>query len=395
MSSLQPSSRARAVAESATLAVTAKVQELRRQGKDVISLGAGEPDFPTPEPVAAAGVHAIHSGNTRYTAATGTMELREAAAGWFGRSIGLQLAPSEVIVTAGAKPALHVALLALVERGDPVLIPAPYWVSYPDLVRIAGGVPVEIPPVPEQGFLHTGAQIAAAARQHQAKGLILNYPNNPSGANPTRSQLADVVTAALAAGLWILSDEIYAALIYDGGVHTSPATLGAARERTLVVAGGTKSHSLTGWRVGFLAGPAPIIAACGRIQSQVIGNPCTISQAAALEVCRMDSREELARRLAAFATRRRFLVEEFARIKGLALTPPQGAFYALVDAREVCARLRTSDLELTTQLLDETGVACMPGSAFAIPGFLRFSYAASLEELREAMSRLRGFMARR
>lgn len=392
MSALRPCARARAIQESATLAVTAKVAELKRQGKDVISLGAGEPDFPTPPPIAEAGVKAIQTGNTRYTAATGTAELRAAGAQWLTKQLGVAFAADEVIVTAGAKPALHMALMTLVERGDKVMIPSPYWVSYPDLVRIADGVPVELPAQPDQAFLPTGKQIDAWSKQHQAKGLILNYPNNPSGANPTRAQMAEIVAAAAANDLWILSDEIYFALLYDGATHVSPASVPGGRERTVVVSGGTKSHSLTGWRVGFLAAPAHIVATAGRVQSQVIGNPCTISQEAALAACRWDASTEIQKRVKAFDERRRYLVRELNEIPGLKLAPPKGAFYALVDVRELCKRAQCTDQQIAARLLEEHLLAVMPGSAFAIPGFIRLSYAASLQDLGKAVERIRAFV---
>ena len=394
MSALRPCTRARAIQESATLAVTAKVADYKRQGKDVISLGAGAPDVPTPTPIAEAGVKAIQTGNTRYTSASGTMELRTAAASWLTRQIGVSYTKDEVMVSAGAKPALHMALMSLVEKGDKVLIPSPYWVSYPDLVRVAEGVPIELPPLPEQEFVPTGAQIDQACRQHQARGLILNYPNNPSGANPTRAQMSQIVAAAAKNDVWILSDEIYFALLYDGSTHVSPASVPLGRERTVVVTGGTKSHSLTGWRVGFLAASAEIVAAAGRIQSQVIGNPCTISQEAALMACTWDASEEIARRVKAFDERRRFLVAEINSIPGLKLTPPKGAFYALVDARELCKKVGCNDQQLAARLLEEHLLAVMPGSAFAIPGFIRLSYAASMQELKTAVERLRKFVAK-
>ena len=386
---LRPNARARAVADSVTLAISAKAAELRRAGKDVVSLGAGEPDFPTPEPVAEAGVRAIQRGDTRYTPAMGTNELREAACTWFERTFGLRYALPEVMVTAGAKPALHMALMSVLEPGDRVLLPAPYWVSYPDLIRVADGEPVVLPPAPEQGFVPTGAQIAAAAREHGARGLILNFPGNPSGAVPSRQQMQEIVDAARAHDLWILSDEIYGTLIYEGD-HVSPAAL--ARERTMVVNGGSKSHTLTGWRVGFLAGPEEVIAAAGRVQSQVIGNPSAISQAAAVSACLTDLSAELQRRRTAYDQRRRFLVERINRIPGLHLRPPQGAFYALVDARELLARLRIDDVALCQRLLDEVYLATVPGTAFAIPGFVRLSFATGMRELERAVERLERFV---
>lgn len=391
MPSPSPSSRARGIQESATLAIMAEALALRAAGHDVVSLSAGEPDFPTVPSIAQAGVAAIDAGQTRYTAAAGMPDLRAAAARWFGATYGLRYAAENVLVTAGAKPALHMALLSLVERGDRVLLLAPFWVSYPDLIRVADGEPIVVPAVPEQGFVHDGDQIAAAAREHRAKGLILNYPNNPSGAVPSRAQIEGIVRAAAAAGLWILSDEIYGSMLYDGREHVSPAALPDGDGRVLVVNGGTKSHSMTGWRIGFLAGPAPLIAAAARIQSQVLGNACTISQHAALALCNGDHAAEARRRMESFDARRRYLVAQIAEIPGLQLAAPGGAFYALVDARELCARLRCDDVELARRLLHEAHLATVPGTPFAIPGFIRLSFSASMTDLEKAVARLGAF----
>ena len=394
MSPLQLSSRALAISESVTLAIAAKAAAMRKQGQDIISLGAGEPDFGTVEAVAAAGIEAIRNGQTRYTAAAGTPELREAAAGWFKKTYGLNYSPSQVMVTAGAKPAVHMGLMAIVEAGDTVLLPAPYWTSYPDLVRIAGGNPVDMPLVRDQDFIHTGEQVLAAAREHGAKGIILNYPNNPSGAVPTPDQLREIVLAAVEADLWILTDEIYGTMVYDGAEHLSPAAVPEAAGRVLVVNGCTKSHTLTGWRVGFLAGPDEIIAAAARLQSQAIGNPCTISQAALLEACLGDHGDELARRVQEFDERRRYIVDAINKIAGLSVKPPKGAFYTLVDAKQLCSMMMVDDVGLAEVMLNEALLAVVPGSAFAAPGFLRLSYSVSMSELERAMDRLSDWVAR-
>ncbi|MEO6594427.1 MAG: pyridoxal phosphate-dependent aminotransferase [Planctomycetota bacterium] len=391
MAGLVPNARSHRIEQSATLAISAKAARMRQEGLDVVSLGAGEPDFPTPEPIAQAGIRAIEEGNTRYTPAAGTSELRAAGAKWLGRTFGTDYSAEEVMVCAGAKGALHMALDTVVEPGDSVLVLAPHWVSYPALIRIADGVPVVLPAVPDLGFVHPAAAIAAAAMQHRAKGIILNFPNNPSGAVPTRAQVQSFVDVAKEHGMWILSDEIYATLLYDGATHVSPAVLPGGRERTILVNGFTKSHTLTGWRTSFMAAPRPIIDAACRIQSQVLGNPCTISQAATLAACEQPLPDEQTRRMRAFDERRRYLVAGIAGIPGLALTAPRGAFYALVDARKICAQRRIDDIVVCEQLLDEHMLAAVPGSAFAIPGFVRLSYAASMEQLQMAVTRLRAY----
>ena len=391
MQSLVPNRRSQSIEESATLAISFRAQQLKAQGKDVIALGAGEPDFPTPAPITDAAIHAIEQGKYRYTPASGLPQLREAGSKWLADAFDLRFRPDEVLVTAGAKPALHMALSTIVEKGDRVLVLAPYWVSYPAIVRMADGEPVIVPPVPEQGFVHTSEQIAAAAKQHGARGIVLNYPNNPSGAVPTRAQLESITRVAAEHGMWIVSDEIYAQLRYDGAEYASPAHFEAGRGRTLVVGGFTKSHTLTGWRVGFLAGPSNIIAAAARIQSQVLGNACTISQEASLAACAEPPHEEIARRLPAFDERRRYLVDAISAIPGLRLPAPKGAFYAFVDARGLCERLRITDTELCNRLLEEKHLATVPGSAFGAPGFFRVSYAAPMRDLKAAVERLQAF----
>ncbi len=391
MSGPVPNARSRRIEESATLAISARAAALKAAGHDVVSLGAGEPDFPTPGPVAEAGIRAIQQGNTRYTAAAGTPELRAAGASWFARAFGLRYDAASVMVCAGAKAALHMALEALVEPGDRVLVLAPYWVSYPALVTLADAEPVVVAPSPESGFVHDAATIAAAVAEHGVKGLILNFPNNPSGAVPSRDQLQAIVDVAVANDLWIVSDEIYALLVFDGREHVSPAQLRGGRDRTLVVNGFTKSHTMTGWRTSFLAGPTAVIEAAARAQSQVLGNPCTISQAAMLAACETPLDDELARRTRAFAERRDFLVREVNAIRGLRLHAPHGTFYALLDVRAIGRRRGLDDTQVAAQLLERHRLAAVPGSAFGAPGFLRLSFAVAMDQLQKATARLRAF----
>ncbi len=393
MSTIPESRRARAIHDSITLAISARASTMRRDGIDVVSLSAGEPDFPTPEPIQDAGVAAIREGRTRYTPAAGIPELRKAAADWFRRRFGIPYQAENISVTAGAKPALTLGLMAIVDEGDRVLLPAPFWASYTDIVRLAGGEPVPIRAVPEQGFVHTGEQIAAAARRHGAKGVVVNFPNNPSGAVASRAQLEEIVDAAIENDLWIVSDEIYARLLYDGREHVSPASFERAFDRVLVVNGGTKSHSMTGWRVGFLAGPTATVDAVARIQSQAVGNTCTISQYAAIQVCEETDDSEVNRRLAAFDERRRYLVDAVNGIDGLSAAMPDGAFYVLVDVHEASKRLGIGDdVVFAERLLNEARVAVIPGTPFEIPGFIRLSYAVSMDDLKRAVARLREFV---
>jgi aspartate aminotransferase len=245
--------------------------------------------------------------------------------------------------------------------------------------------------VPEQGFVHDAATVEAAFQRHRAKGLIVNFPNNPSGAVPSRAQVQAIVDVCRRHDAWIVSDEIYGTLLYDDAEHVSPAALPGGRERTVVVNGFTKSHTLTGWRTSFLAAPRAVVDAASRIQSQVLGNACTISQAATLAACEQPLPDEHRRRMQAFDERRRYLVDQVNRIPGLRLTAPRGAFYALVDARGWCEQRGVDDVALCERLLEQQLLAAVPGSAFAIPGFVRLSYAAAMDQLRAAVTRLRAF----
>ena len=388
MSGLAPNARSGRIEESATLAISAEASRLRAAGKDVVSLGAGEPDFPAPEPIARAGVAAIEEHNYRYTATSGVPALRAAGSAWLRETFGLDYPPEEVMVTAGAKGALHMALETIIEPDDRVLVLAPYWVSYPALVTMAGGEPVIVEAMPERGFIHDAATLERAAAEHKAKGIIYNSPNNPSGAVAPKADVQALVDLCKERDMWIISDEIYATLLYDGTEQTSPAALPGGRERTIVVNGFTKSHTMTGWRASFMAGPKEIIEAAGRIQSQLLGNPCTISQAAMLKACEHPVPEDQEMRMKAFAERRAFLLERVNAIPGLSLAPPMGAFYAMIDCRPICAQRGLDDFAICRQLLKDQLLALVPGSAFAAPGFIRASYAASMEVLEKAVQRL-------
>jgi len=388
MTGLAPNARSHLIEASATLAITATAARLKAAGHDVVSLGAGEPDFATPEVVARAGIAAIEQGNYRYTPAAGIPALRQAGAEWLSAEFGLNYGPEEVMVCAGAKAALHMALAAIVEPGDTVLLLAPYWVSYPALITMAGGQPIIVPANPARNFVHDEASIEAAAAKHNAKGIIVNFPNNPSGSVPSRNDVRALVDLCVRRDMWIISDEIYSTMLYDDAVHVSPAALPGGRERTVIVNGFTKSHTLTGWRTSFFAAPADIVETAARIQSQVLGNACTISQAAMLEACRQPLPDEHAMRMKAFTERRNFLVTEVNKIAGISLVAPRGAFYALLDIRPICDARGIDDVEACQQLLEQHQLAIVPGQAFGTPGFVRCSYAASIETLKKAVERI-------
>ena len=390
MSGLLPNARSRRIVESATLAISATAARLKAEGKDVVSLGAGEPDFPVPAPIAAAGVRAIQEGNYRYTPAPGVPELRAAGARWLQQAFGLSYGKDEVMVCAGAKAALHMALAAIVEPGDRVLILAPYWVSYPALVTMADGVPAIVPAVPEQGFVHTPEQVAAAIAQHGAKGIILNFPNNPSGMAPTREQVQAIVDTCLRHGLWIVSDEIYRRLVYEGEPNMSPVSLAPRfKERTAIIDGASKAFAMTGYRIGFVAAPQPLAAAVGRLHSQLTGSPNAISQAAYLAGLQQEP-PEVAAMCGEFQRRRDILVKGLEAI-GLRTPWPRGAFYAFPDvARFLDERGSKGFCE---DLLEQQNLAVVPGSAFELEGYIRLSYATSIAQIELALERLGRFVA--
>lgn len=380
--------RALMVKESATLAIASKAIRMKESGIDVISLSAGEPDFPTPDPIAEAGVQAIRAGKTKYTSPAGTIEARRAVCTLLRRDHGLDYRPEEILITAGAKPGIHVALMAAMEVGDAVVVPAPFWVSYPDIIRLAGGEPHILAAVPEQGFVHRKEQLLQAVRDCQARGLIFNSPNNPSGAVHTRQQVRDLVEVAEYEDLWIISDEIYGRLLYDGAEHVSPAHFPEGRRRTFLVNGPSKTYAMTGWRLGFLAGPEEYIQAAYRIQSQITGNTCTPGQWAATEAFANDHTPALQKMLTAFDARRRLALDLLAAIPRLRPTRPSGAFYIVVDVRPILKERGIDDVQMAERLLEDVKLALVPGAPFALPGFIRISYAASEATIREGIRRL-------
>jgi aspartate aminotransferase len=386
------SKRARDLSPSATLALSAKARELKRQGKPIISLTAGEPDFDTPEPVKEAAARAMREGFTKYTAAEGILELREAVCQTASRLYGLNHRPEEVIVCNGAKHALFNVLFTLCDEGDEVVFPAPYWVSYPDLVRVAGARPVVIP---SDGAGRFSLDRLKEVTTDRTRMLILNSPNNPAGFVYDRAWMREVAEFCVRRGIWILSDEIYDRLVYDGACHVPVAALSAeVRARTVWVGSVSKTYAMTGWRIGYAVGPAEVIRACAVLQSQTASNANSIAQKAAVAALRMPDRyiEEI-RTL--FDERRRLLWSRLRGIDGVHCVEPRGAFYVFADVRSLLERplefkgrrIERSE-ELAAWLLEEAFVAAVPGEPFGAPGYLRFSYALDVDSLREAAGRL-------
>ena len=386
----EPSRRLAAIPPSPTLTISARAKELAAAGRKVLNLSAGEPDFDTPAHIRDAAVAAVNGGATRYTPADGTPELKRAIAGKLQRENGLEYAPNEIIATCGAKHALYNLCLALLNPGDEALIPAPYWVSYPAMTRLAEASPVEVACPPETGFKLTPEALADALGP-KTRLLFLNSPNNPSGAVYTRAELKAL--GEVLAGredIIVATDDIYEHLLYtDGEAFANlPMAVPALRDRCVVVNGVSKAYAMTGWRLGYAAGPAWLVGAMKKLQSQSTSNPAAVSQAAATaaldgdQQCVADMRK-------AFRARRDRFVAGLNKAPGIECAMPAGAFYAFADCREaIAARGLDDDVAFAEWLLEDAEIAAVPGSAFGMPGFMRFSYASSQETLDEAAARL-------
>ncbi len=393
------SDRLARVKPSPTIAVSALAAELKAAGRDVIALGAGEPDFDTPEHIKAAARAAIDAGRTKYTAVDGIAELKEAVCEKFRRDNGLAYTPAQVSVGSGGKQMLYNALTATLDEGDEVIIPAPYWVSYPDMVRLAGGVPVVVPAGPEAGFRLTPARLEAAITP-RTKWLIFNSPANPTGAGYSRTELKALTDVLMRhPHVWVLSDDIYEHLVFDGFEFCTPAEVEPGlKGRTLTVNGVSKAYAMTGWRIGYGAGPEELIAAMRKIQSQSTSNPCSISQWAAVEAL-TGPQDFLEEWRAVFGRRRDLVVEGLNAAPGIDCPVPQGAFYVYPSIRGCIGRTSaggtviSDDEAFARALLEEEGVAVVFGAAFGLSPHIRVSYATSDEALEEACARIRRFCA--
>ena len=387
------------VRPSPTMAMTALAMELRRAGRDVIGLSAGEPDFPTPDNIRAAGIRAIEEGRTRYTAADGMVELKQAVCTKFARENGLSYTVEQISIGSGGKQVLFNALVATLNPGDEVIIPAPYWVSYPDMVLLAGGKPVIVPTTLENGF-RLRAEALEAAITPRTRWLILNSPGNPTGAGHGREQLAALTEVLMRhPHVWVLSDDIYEHLVYDDFTFCTPAEVEPGLyERTLTVNGVSKAYAMTGWRIGYAGGPEALIAGMRKLQSQSTSNPCTISQWAAVEAL-TGPQGFIETNKALFRRRRDLVLRHLRAIDGIECPTPQGAFYVypsiagLIGRRSPAGTLIDSDEAFATALLEEAGVAVVFGAAFGLSPAFRISYAASDETLEEACARIEAFCA--
>ena len=377
---------------SPTMAVTSKAREMRAAGRDVIGLGAGEPDFDTPDNIKEAAIEAIKRGDTKYTAVDGTIDLKKAIQAKFSRENGLSYELDQITVGTGGKQVLYNAFMATVNKGDEVIIPAPYWVSYPDIILLAGGKPKIIKCDEKDNFKLTPKKLSKAISK-KTKWIILNSPSNPTGSTYTKKEIEELSKILLKyKKIYILSDDIYEHITYDNFNFFTIAQVSKLKEKTLTMNGVSKSYAMTGWRIGYAAGPKEIIKAIGKIQSQSTSNPSSISQAAAVEALN-GTQSFIQERSDAFKERRDFVVNSLNNIKGISCLKPNGAFYVFPSCKKLLGKktkLKT-DTEFVEKLLEKANVAVVQGSAFGLDGYFRISYATSMENLKIAMGRIKSF----
>ena len=387
---------ASAIASSSTLAINNLYKQMKAEGKDALGFGVGEPDFNTPDNIKAAGIRAIEENQTRYTAAAGTPELKEAICYRLQQDFGLSYKPSEIAVASGAKHSLYIALQCLLNPGDEVILPAPYWVSYIEMIRMCGAVPVVIESTHEDDFKITPEKLEAAITD-KTKLMILNNPSNPTGMIYGREELKALADICVAHDLYIVSDEIYYCLVYDNRPFTSVASLGEEiKAHTILVNGVSKAYAMTGWRIGYTAAPENITKVMSNYLGHSTAAPSTISQAAAVEAFR-GSQDSVHMMHDAFEARRNYMVERMNAIPHISCLKPEGAFYVMMNLDEVLGHtIRghqiNNSADFASAFVQEEMVATVPGGAFGADHYVRWSYATDMETIRKAMDRLENFM---
>ena len=392
------SQRCQRVTGSLTLAIDAKAKEMKQKGIDVVGFGAGEPDFDTPEHIRKAAKDALDLGKTRYTPAAGMPELRQAICDKLKRDNGLDYVPQQIVVSNGAKHSLFNSFQALLEEGDEVIVPGPYWVSYPEIVRMAGGVPVIVEGREENNFKPTIDDFRAAVTD-KTRAVVINSPNNPNGFVFTREELQAIGDLAIEKDLSIVSDEIYEFLVYDGAEHISIASLSPEiKERTIVINGMSKAYAMTGWRIGYTASPLNAAKAMTNFQSHSTSCPNSIAQYAALTALSGPD-DQLKSMVAEFDRRRRRIVELINEIPGLSCKPPKGAFYVMMNIGGVFGKRYNGapiidSMSFTQLLLDNSHVAVVPGAGFGADAYVRLSYATSMENIEKGLARIKEFVGK-
>lgn len=386
------------ISSSVTLAISAKAKQMKADGIDVVGFGAGEPDFDTPEHIKEAAKKAIDEGFTKYTSASGIKELKEAICRKFKNDNNLDYSPDEVLISCGAKHSIFNTILALCSEGDEVILPSPYWVSYPEMIKVAGARSVILPTTQENNFKITPQQLQEALTS-KTKLLILNSPSNPTGMIYTKDELVSISNILIEKGIFCISDEIFEKIIYDGQEHVSIASLNnKVKELTIVINGVSKAYSMTGWRIGYAAGPKEIIKAMSNLQSHSTSNPTSISQRAAL-VALEGTQESLHNMVTEFDKRRDYIVKRLKSINGISCLKPQGAFYVFPDVSQIIRRTfrnqtARDSILLAQILLEEANVAVVPGNAFGAGEHIRLSYAISMENISKGLDRLEGLIAK-
>ena len=384
------------ISPSAPLAIDSKAKKLKAEGIDVVGFGAGEPDFDTPVHIKQAAIAAIEAGFTKYTPASGTMTLKEAICAKFKKDNGLDYAPANIVISNGAKHSLVNVFQAICNPGDEVIIPAPFWVSYPEMVKLADGVPVIVYTTEEQGFKFTVDQIRQAVTA-KTKAIILNSPSNPTGMVYTREELAELADLAVEKGFYVVSDEIYEKLIYDGKTHVSIASINEKiKAQTIIVNGVSKTYAMTGWRIGYTASTPEIAKIMSNVQSHATSNPNSIAQKAA-EAAISGPQDMVATMVAAFASRRDYMVKRINSMPGLSCVNPNGAFYVMMNISQLMGKelaglkIQSSD-DFANVLLEKANVALVPGSGFGIDTHVRLSYATSQENITKGLDRIEQFL---
>ena len=377
---------------SPTIAVAQKARELKAAGKDVIGLGAGEPDFDTPENIKKAAIEAISRGDTKYTAVDGTPALKQAIVNKFKRENNLKYSTDEITVGTGGKQVLYNAFMATLNKGDEVIIPAPFWVSYPDMVLLAGGKPKIVKCSETEGFKLTPQKLKKAISK-KTKWLILNSPSNPTGAGYTKNEIKNLSKVLIKnKKIHILSDDIYEHITYDNFKFFTIAQISKLKNRTITMNGVSKSYAMTGWRIGYAGGPKEIIKAIRKIQSQSTSNPSSVSQAAAVEALN-GTQKFIKKRSNAFKQRRDFVVKSLNKISGISCLKPNGAFYVFPSCKKLLGKKTKlkNDSDFVKKLLEKSNIAVVQGSAFGLDGHFRISYATSMKKLKVAMKRIKSF----
>ncbi len=383
---MEISTRASQLTPSLTLSIDSKAKAMKAEGIDICGFGAGEPDFDTPEHIKQAAIAALEGGFTKYTPSSGLPELRQAIADKFAADNGLEYRPSQVIVSNGAKHSCYNAILATCEAGDEVIIPAPYWVSYPDMVRLAGAEPV-IVQTSERNRWKMSAKEFENAMTPRTKMLIMNSPNNPSGSVYTREELEAIVEVAAEEDIYILSDEIYEKLVYDGAKHVSIASLSKeAYDLTITVNGFSKSYAMTGWRLGYMGAPEAVAKAVDSVQSHSTSNPCSFAQKGAIAALKGDQ-QPLSDMHDEFDMRRNYMYDRIAKIANITAVKPEGAFYILVNI----SQLGLTSQNFADRLLSKANVAVIPGAAFGDDRTIRLSYATSIDVIKKGLDRFQDF----